>query len=467
MRAKNDVTDPDAARLLEGQAFKQAFRILKKVGRKAGIRSWGRVVSRLVTWLVFAVFTRTCAYSQLDSMLNHLFKIVLNELKEVHQKVGIDFDLGPGLIHYRKSKSDIDRIGLFLDLVDFVRLIVIFVLADAISTGEITGKDCRLFLGRGSIPLYDIKLSSLKKFEVLAEKVLTFKISYKGQEFPLKEAYEDYLKSFRLFLDHLSKNGPEILKQLSRFELEKIVEECLEQAYCLPISFRIKDFEEKLEAIDLCSNEWKFLYEGFEDKFLARKQARKAFQGEAMANLFGEEEKVVNLFYNSTQEKYRISLTKYQKRERRWIFYVLLIFILNYNKNQSYVGYTICDFMSFLGLKYKRTRLLLKKMHKRNLLKRKIGINMTYVFSLNIENKTIELLINLLNSESENKVDFYNIKEIDEHHLRLLALMMKQYLLDFLEKSTILRIDQNSSTFESIAREFLVKINNRWDNYFD
>ncbi len=459
MRAKNNVTDPDAARLLEGQAFKQAFRILKKVGRKAGIRSWGRVVSRLVTWMVFATFTRTCAYSQLDAMLNHLFKVVLNDLKAVHRKAGIDVDFGPGLLHFRKSKSDIDNIGLFLDLVDFIRLLVIFVLVEAISNGEITSKDCRLFLGRGAIPLYDIKLSSFKKFDSLVEQVLTYKIYYKNQELALIEAYEDYLKSFRLFLNYLSKHDIEALELLSQNELRTVVDNCLEKANCQPIYFSIKDLEQKVKDIDLCSDEWKFLYEGFQDKFLARKEVREAFRRDVKSDIFGNEELVVDLSYNSFQEKYRASLTKYQKRERRWMFFVLLIFILRNKERGDFVGYTIRDFSSFLGLKYDRIRILLNKMVDQNLIILTIGINRTHIFFLNTRNESIELLTNTINRIPENN-DLIIVNQADNPSSKFLILKMKQYLLDFLEKSAILRIDQSTSYFESKAKGILSKINN-------
>jgi len=459
MRAKDDVSDPEAARLLEGQAYNQAFEILKRVGRKAGIRSWGRVVSRLVTWLVFAVFTRTCAYSKLDAMLNHLFKIVLTELKDVHRKVGVDVDLGAGLLHYRKSKSDIDKIGLFLDLVDFVRLIVIFVLAEAISKGEITSKDCRLFLGRGAIPLYDIKLSSLKKFEALAERVLAFKISYKDKEVPLKEAYEDYLKSFKLFLEHLSNRfDAENLEQLPRKDFEVIVNECLQKADCQPISFRIKDFESKLKAIDLCSDEWKFLYEGFEDKFIARRNAREVFQREAMNNLFGIEEMIVEIAYKSTLEKYHISMTKYQKRDRRWSFYILLLFAVKYIEKRKFAELTINEILTFLGLKYKRTRILLNKMLQRDFLKRYKSNNKSFFYFLNRENKFVKILLDLLMNIQSN-CDFSN-KNSNDCNSKLLTLTVKKYVNDFLIMSPILGIDYKSPVFEDIAKEILAQLNN-------
>jgi len=461
MRAKDDVSDPEAARILEGQALNQAFEILKQVGRKTGIRSWGRVVSRLVTWLVFAVFTRTCAYSKLDSMLNHLFKLVLTELKDVHKKTGVDVDLGTGLLHYRKSKSDIDRIGLFLDLVDFVRLIVIFVLTEAISNGEITSKDCRQFLGRGSVPLYDIKFSSLKKFEVLAERVLGFEIIYNDQEVPLKEAYEDYLKSFKLFLDHLTERfDVGDLEQLSRTELIEIVTECMQKASCQPISFRIKDFESKLKAIDLCSDEWKFLYEGFEDRFLSRKQTREEFRIEGMNDLFGKEDMIKDIEYNSTQDKYKVSLTKYQKRERRWIFYVLLVFAVKYLERRKLARFTINDFMTFFRLKYKRTRLLLQKMLEKNFVYRIISLNGTYLYFLNIKEKTVKLLINFLNDNLTNKEinPYKQIAAIQKS--KLLHRAIKQYLSDFLEESPVLGIEHKSPAFEEFAKDIQAQLNN-------
>ncbi len=461
MRAKGKVTNPEAARLLEAQAFKQAFKILKKVGRKAGIRSWGRVVSRLVSWLVFAVFTRTCAYSPLDSMLNHLFKVVLDDLKIIHKKVGIDVDLGAGFLHYRKSKSDIDRIGLFLDLVDFVRLIVIFVLAEAISNGEITSKDCRLFLGRGAIPLYDIKLSSLKKFEVLAERILNFKISYKNQEKPLKNAYEDYLQAFRIFLDNLSNRfDTDDWEQLSKNDLKEIIDIELKKADYQPLYFQTKDFEKILKVIDLCSNEWKFLYENFEHKFIARKKAREVFRRKSMNNPFGQEETIVDLTYNSTQEKYHVSLTKYQKRERRWAFYILLTLVMKINENQRFVGYTINDIKNFLGLKYERTRLLLKELLEKELLERKIGLNKSYFYFLNVKDKTIELLFNLLNYKLKNKGDFSIVKKQDVYNSKLLTSIIKQYIMEFLEESPILGIERKSTALENMLRGVLVQLNN-------
>jgi len=462
MRAKDDVNDPEAARILEGQAFNQAFNILKKVGRKAGIRSWGRVVSRLVTWLVFAFFTRTCAYSSLDAMLNHLFKVVLTELKDVHRKVGVDVDMGAGLLHYRKSKSDIDSIGLFLDLVDFVRLIVIFVLAEAISTDEITSKDCRLFLGREAIPLYDIKLSSLKKFEALSERVLAFNISYKDQEVPLKEAYENYLKSFRLFLDQLvNRFGTENLEQLPRKELDVIVNECLLNAECQPISFRIKDFETKLSAIDLCSEEWKFLYEGFEDRFLARKNAREEFRRKAKNELFGTEEKIVDIMYNKTHEKYKVSLTKYQKREHRWTFYLVLILSVKSQENGLLKGYSLKQIQNWLGLKYTRARLLLKKMLDKGLLERnKIGNAFQYKLNTKIKINRIFLKLFYFYLFSSSNLPIENYLTIGERAIdnQTLNEILVKYAREYFEKPSFLLIDKETEILATNLKTILTSI---------
>ncbi|MCE7744096.1 MAG: hypothetical protein GPJ52_03055 [Candidatus Heimdallarchaeota archaeon] len=469
MRAKDDVNDPEAARILEGQAFNQAFKILKKVGQKAGIRSWGRVVSRLVTWLVFAFFTRTCAYSSLDAMLNHLFKVVLTELKDVHRKVGVDVDLGAGLLHYRKSKSDIDRIGLFLDLVDFVRLIVIFVLAEAISTGEITSKDCRLFLGRGAIPLYDIKLSSLKKYEALAERVLAFNISYKDKEIPLKEAYEDYLKSFRLFLNYLSDRfDSENLDQLSKIELDKIVNECLQKADCLPISFRITDFESKLRAIDLCSDEWKFLYEGFEERFLTRKNAREEFRIEAMSDLFGKEEMTVYIMYNNTQEKYKVSLTKYQKRERRWTFYLVLILSVKAQENGLLKGYSLKQIQNWLGLKYTRARLFLKKLLDKELLERnKIGN--TFQYKLNTKIRINRIFLKLISSYlfTSSNLPIENYLTIGERAIDIQTLekISVKYAREYFEKPSFLLIDDETEILVKNLKTILKSLEGGFNHF--
>ncbi|MBK5114663.1 MAG: hypothetical protein JJE41_13655 [Candidatus Heimdallarchaeota archaeon] len=459
MRAKNEVTNPEAARILEGQAFNQAFKILKQVARRAGIRSWGRVASRLVSWLVFAVFTRTCAYSPLDSMLNHLFKIVLGELKEIHKKTGIDVDFGAGLLHFRESKSDIDKKGLFLDLVDFTRLIVIFVLAEAISKGEITGKDCRLFLGRGAIPLYDIQITSLQKFDELAERVLNYKIVYNGCEKPLKIVYEEFLESFRDLLINLA-NNIDILEKLPDEELLKRINEEMKNVNYQPIYFQQKEFEKILAVIDLCSEEWKFLYEGFEEKYLVRKQVRVDFRRRVMKKLFEKEKLIIDLAHSTSQEKYLVSLTKYQKRERRWLFYILLVLAAKTKKSKKRSFCSINDFQKILGLKYKRTRLLLEKLVAKGMLHQLKGKFNKYYFHLNYNNDSARTVMELLDIKIYKNNNFYRTKSSTRKKTdyKKVIPIAKQYITDFFDKHSFLLIDQRSIPLENILRGILEQL---------
>ena len=114
------------------------------------------------------------------------------------------------------------------------------------------------------------------------------------------------------------------------------------------------------------------------------------------------EDMIKDIEYNSTQDKYKVSLTKYQKRERRWIFYILLVFVVQYLERRKLARFTINDFLTFFGLKYKRTRLLLQKMFEKNFVYRTISLNGTYLYFLNIKEKTVKLLINFLNDNSTN-----------------------------------------------------------------
>jgi len=167
IRVEGGVQSSYYGSLLEGQSNIHFFELLKTDASEVGLWTKGRVNSRLVIDILIAYSKNvSSAFSPFDAILNQLLRTFRAEIDEVFLKVGLEPSLlGPGLFHRRKTKSDIDKLGFYFDLIEAVRVLVLITMSRAIKDGALDFNDCKYVLGEDGQEIYQVKGSSLEKFK--------------------------------------------------------------------------------------------------------------------------------------------------------------------------------------------------------------------------------------------------------------------------------------------------------------
>ncbi|MHA1155240.1 MAG: hypothetical protein ACTSQK_03950, partial [Candidatus Heimdallarchaeota archaeon] len=137
----------------EMRAGKQMWDVIKYYLEKEGIPFPGRGKNRLVEDPSLP-HRKAYAYSKIDTLINGVFGISGDFVKEYCYEINFCWDGYPGINH-GKTRGGI--YGFHLDLREPEKPLSLFVLLEAIRDGEITTKDVQYFRGRHREKVYYLK----------------------------------------------------------------------------------------------------------------------------------------------------------------------------------------------------------------------------------------------------------------------------------------------------------------------
>jgi len=420
---------------LEAQSNSYFFDYLKAEAMQVGLWTKGRVNSRLVKDILISFSNNvSSAFSPLDALLNQMLRSFRAVIDEVFYKVGLYPKLlGPGLFHRRNTKSDIDKLGFYFDLIEAVRVLVLITMGKAIREGTLDFNDCKYVLGENGQEIYQVKGSSLDKFTDLVSEALEQSVFYLGETTTFQQAFEQNLLCLRVAL----KNCLSIVNKHKRISLTKI-KKCFDDSSFFPFVFCPTGVEQKLLSLSRLAINEGVIFKGREEKVLARKKGRESCREEAMNHWFDKE--IIEISNN-----YR--LTKHQKKEQeRSLFMILLLLFLAHERDLSVEKYSTCYLKELLGLTQNQIKRILDQMVSRGLLIRE-KINSKSFFKLNLENKNVKEL----------RIALGVTLSLDETFQRELIINIPPHLE---------RVEKTISSFRKISDGHLKSIhNNFWLNW--
>jgi len=412
MIAQTGVKSSYYGRQLEAQSQDCIFDLLKKEGFKVGLWTHGRVLSRLVKDPFLSSTIRVSnARSPLDALINQILRQFRFVINKIFRKIGLDpFSMGAGIFHRRKSSSDIDRKGLYFDLIESVGTLALYTILKAIAEGVLTGDDCYYTLDGSGHGIFRVKNSSLEKIERLVEEALNEQVFYNGKSLTFLESFEDNLLSFRkaieLWFEKLEENKTITSKE---------VIQCLKSANYSPFVYCPIECREELKISYDFATDNSFFFEGREEQVLAARKERNVNRALAKKKWRTT---------SGRRGKERIRLTKHQLKEQERSLIIALILMASGLQMDGYFGYySTKQIRDILGLTQNQAQRILSQMVSQGLLV-KMKHDLQSYYQLNLENETIhELLFTIGHIPSEDRVD-----ELRKNSINVL-LRMKQLLL--------------------------------------
>ncbi|MCE7744109.1 MAG: hypothetical protein GPJ52_03120 [Candidatus Heimdallarchaeota archaeon] len=368
-------------RQLEGLNQDCFFDLLKEEGRKVGLWTHGRVVSRLVKDLFLSSTIKTSnARAPLDALINQILRQFRFVVNKVFRKVGFEpSSMGPGLLHRRKTKSDIDKKGFYFDIIEPIGPLALASLLKALFDDLFSEDDCSLELDGSGQEVYKVKNSSLEKIEKLVEEALAEPVYYKGKELSFLKAFEENLLSFRqaiqLCFVKLEKDNTISSKEITH---------CINSAGYYPFVYCPVECKEDLKKIyDFTAKNASF-FEGREERVLAAREKRSDFRAEAMKKWLAS---------NGERGKKKLKLTKHQAKEQeRSLLIVLMLINYGIQMNGFFGFYSTSQIREILHLTQNQVQRILKQMVTRGFLV-KMKYKMQNFYQLNLENETVHEML--------------------------------------------------------------------------
>lgn len=368
-------------RQLEGLNQDCFFDLIKEEGRKVGLWTHGRVLSRLVKDLFLSSTIKTSnARAPLDALINQILRQFRFVVNKVFRKVGFEpSSMGPGLLHRRKSKSDIDRKGFYFDIIEPVGPLALASLLKALTDGLFSEDDCSLELDGSGQEVYKAKNSSLEKIETLVEEALAEPVYYKGEELSFLKAFEENLLSFKqaiqLCFDKLEEDNTISSKEITY---------CINSAGYYPFVYCPVECKEDLKKIyDFTAKNASF-FEGREEQVLAAREKRDCFRVDAMRKWLAS---------NGERGEMKLKLTKHQAKEQeRSLLIVLILMSFGIQMNGFFGFYSTSQIREILQLTQNQVQRILKQMVTRGFLV-KMKYKMQNFYQLDLENETVHEIL--------------------------------------------------------------------------
>ncbi len=398
---------------LEAQSNRFFFELLKDEGAKVGLWTRGRVTSRLVKDMFLSFSRKTShAYAPLDVILNQFIRGFRSEIDEVFRKIGLEPALmGAGLFHKRRTKSDIDNLGLYFDLIEPVRVLALITMFEAMQAGVLTIDDCSLVLGQKGQEVYRIKNNAQKKIKQLITAAVSLPVYYHGKTIPFLQAFEHYLAIFRkAFISYFEEFRLE--KQLST----RKIKQCFQEANFNPFVICPSGIERDLTLVNKFASEYADLYAGSEERVLAARKTRSVFRGFAMQKW---------RTWNNKRGREKLQLTKFQKKEQdRSLIIVLVLLSYALQMELYFAKYSTNHIREILQLTQNQTQRILSQMVSRGLLIRE-KINRQCYYQLNTTSRMVQELlysIGRIPTEDENLPELVNnFDHINTRTINLIA----------------------------------------------
>ncbi len=379
-------------RQLEGQSQNCLYDLLKEEGEKMGLWTHGRVISRLVKDLFLSSTVKVSnARAPLDALLNQVLRQFRSIINKVFRKIGLNpYSLGAGLIHKRKTKSDIDQKGLYFDFIEPVGSLALITLLRAITEGLFSDDDCSLELAGSGQLIYRVKQSSLEKIEEMVEKALAELVYYRGEKITFLAAFEENLLSFKqamqLCFDKCADG-----KELS----SKIISQSLKIVGFIPFVYCPVGCEEELDIINKFAVKYSSFFEEREEQVLEAREKRTVFRIVAKKKWWQS---------NGERGKKKLQLTKYQAREQeRSLLVALVLLYLDFQMHGLDNYYSTRELRGMLHLTQNQAQRILTKMVAQGLLQ-KMRYKKQSFYQFNFDNRTVqELLFTLEQIPCEDK----------------------------------------------------------------
>jgi len=366
--------------LLEAQSNNYFFEVMKEEAKLVDLWTKGRVNSRLVIDILLSFSKKvSSAFSPLDAIVNQMIRLFRIEVDKIFHKLGLDPEqLGPGLFHRRKTKSDIDQLGFYFDLIEAVRVLALVTITKTVKEEKIGFSDCRFVLGENGQEIYQVKGSSLDKFNEIVSEALNQSVSDFSETTTFQKAFEYNLHCLRLAL----KKSLSIQRKHGTIFLNEI-KKIFDASQFSPFVYKPVESVEKLILLNRFADEEGAIFYGCEQKVLARKKAREESRDEEMNHWYK---------YEVIKKSADFRLTKHQKKEqRRSLLVLLLLLFYAFEKDLTIKQYSTSELKNALGLNHNQIKRILEKMVAREIITR-TKIDSENFFQLNLENQNVKNL---------------------------------------------------------------------------
>ena len=363
---------------LEALSNKHFFDFLKGEAARVGLWSKGRVNSRLVIDMLKSFSQKvSSAFSPLDALLNQMLRSFRVELDPLFHRMGMDpAMLGPGLFHRRKTKSDIDQLGFYFDLIEAVRVLVLVTIVKAIRDGTLGFDDCKYVLGEDGQEIYQVKGSSLDKFTNLVSEALEQTVSHQGQRMTFKQAFEFNLLCLRVAFEKCLSE----IEEHKQITLKKI-KKCFDDSLFISFTFCPEGLEEKLIDLNRFASKEGVIFFGKEQEVLERKETREKYRKEVKSHWYNE---------NVIKKLNAFRLTKHQIKEQdRSLLVILLLLYNTFERDFTIDEYSTNHFKELLGITQNQVQRLLDQMVSSGLLLRE-KVNRKNFYELNLKNLNVK-----------------------------------------------------------------------------
>ncbi|MBN1329113.1 MAG: hypothetical protein JXA54_06530 [Candidatus Heimdallarchaeota archaeon] len=417
LRVQTSIKTSTYGRQLEALSNNFFFEFLKDEGLKVGLWSYGRVNSRLVKDMLLSFSNKlTNAYAPFDALLNQLVKVFRSKIDLLFQRIGLSpAKLGPGFYHRRKTKSAIDKLGFYFDLIECVRVLVLVTFYDAMRKGLLTEKDCKYVLGSNNQEIFRVRFSSLAKINQLVDEALASPVQYDGQILPFLQAFEHYIQAFKQAIDNCKSSYLEG-NHLSTETIMKLFKE----AHFQPFIFCSEECVIELALVNKFTKKFATYYDGIEQLIMRNKANRESSRVKLLEKW---------CVCDKSKNDLNISLTKHQQNEQERSLLVALFLLYQGLQNNLFFGnYPTIDFQTILGLNQNQVQRVLIQMVERELLIKK-KYKRTCYYQLNYENKAIhELLfsIGLVDCQDEKQKEL--LKMNSSNILSRVAMLIEKYI---------------------------------------
>ncbi|MFQ5981648.1 MAG: hypothetical protein ACE5OZ_26175 [Candidatus Heimdallarchaeota archaeon] len=189
--------DRELVTAYEGQAAAPLWTEIHKLARHQGFFTQARVPERYVVDRGDRPAFGSCAYSSFHALINGLFTAGYRACRQLDEAAGLGSHGGAGLLHYRESKSLLDTLGLKLDLADILKPLFLDELLNQIKTKALNPQDVWYYHGRRCERIYYLPYRTKLLVQECVEAVLDSSVMMNGEVTPLREAYLEFLRSFR------------------------------------------------------------------------------------------------------------------------------------------------------------------------------------------------------------------------------------------------------------------------------
>lgn len=180
----------------EGQAAEAMWAEVHSLVCRYGFSGRSRVKERRIQDRLDRVGLRTAAHSALHAVINSLFLAGYESCRHLHDGAGLGYHGTGGVLHYRRSKSYLDSVGIHLDLSDIIKPLLLSDLLELIKNRQLSSRTISFFHGRRGVKIFSLSSREHHELQTCVDTALTSPVVMGSQLVPLRVRYSNFIENF-------------------------------------------------------------------------------------------------------------------------------------------------------------------------------------------------------------------------------------------------------------------------------